>query len=170
MPNEHNIILIGMPGAGKSTIGVLLAKHLAYGFVDTDVCIQQREGMALQAILEAQGYEALRRIEEEALMRLRAKQHVIATGGSAVYSDRAMKHLGRLGPRVFLDVSLATVKARVSDVDTRGIACPPGYALADVYRERAPLYRAWADVTVSCDGQTMELIVHRICEALARIQ
>ena len=165
--NHSNIILIGMPGSGKSTVGVILAKQLACDFVDTDVLIQTGQGRSLQAIVDSEGYLALRRIEEEVLLGLNLRHHVIATGGSAVYSHAAMNHLKADGTVVFLDVQPATLEARVHDYETRGLAKRPDQCLADLFAERFALYSRYADVTISCDRLGHEEVCARISEALA---
>jgi shikimate kinase len=161
-----NIVLIGMPGSGKSTIGVLLAKQLGLGFVDTDVGIQVREGRTLQQILDTRGYLALRAVEQDLLVSLRLARHVIATGGSAAYSDSAMSHLAAMGVVVFLDVPLEQIEARVHDLDTRGIAAPEGMGLRELFEERYPLYRRYAECTIECGGLSQDAIVGRIAETL----
>lgn len=163
-----SIILIGMPGAGKSTVGVLLAKRLALGFVDTDVRLQEIEGKTLQAIVDAEGYEVLRQVEERVLCGLEVCGSVIATGGSAVYSDQAMAHLKRLGRVVYLQVSLPGILARVTNLATRGLARRPGQTLEDLFHERAALYRHYADIELACDGLTAEETVDAISAALGR--
>jgi shikimate kinase len=147
---RSNVVLIGMPGSGKSTVGVILAKQTSRAFVDTDVVIQTQQGRSLQEIVDRHGPMALRRIEEEVLLGLSLRNHVIATGGSAVYSDRAMAHLRSEGIVVFLDVDLPTLEARVRDFRTRGLAKEPGQTFGDLYLERLPLYRKYAEVTVQC--------------------
>jgi shikimate kinase len=151
-----NLVLIGMPGSGKSTIGVLLAKRAAFCFVDTDLLIQARAGQRLQAIVDAQGSLALRRIEQQVLLDLECQRHVIATGGSAVYSRAAMTHLARHGCIVFLDVPLTELEARISDWATRGIARRPGQSLAQLFQERHRLYTRWADIVLPAAGLTQE--------------
>lgn len=160
------IVLIGMPGAGKSTVGVLLAKRLAMGFIDTDVHLQEEQGRTLQAIVDTQGYAELRRIEERILCGLQVQHCVIATGGSAVYSEKAMAHLHRLGTVVYLRVSLAEILARVSNAATRGLARRPDQSLEDLFHERAVLYERFADVQISCDGLSPEETVDTIADAL----
>lgn len=145
-PFTNSVILIGMPGAGKSTLGVQLAKYMGLSFVDTDILIQTQQGRQLQEILDTEGYLALRTIEEDVLLSVHHGNHLISTGGSAVYSDKAMQHLRSLGPVVFLDVSLETLQSRVSDEDSRGIARPEGQNFTDVYNERTPLYHQYADI------------------------
>jgi shikimate kinase len=156
------IILIGMPGAGKSTVGVLLAKALTKDFVDTDVLIQVRANQSLQSIVDNAGYLALRQLEEAVLLDLTLDNHVIATGGSAVYGKAAMEHLKTLGPVVYLNVSLAELTRRVKNLAERGIAARPGQGLEALYEERRPLYEQFADITVDCDGKTPEQVIAEI--------
>jgi shikimate kinase len=148
--NRSNIVLIGMPGSGKSTLGVILAKLTARDFVDTDVLIQTAVGRPLQDIVDNDGYMELRRIEERIIVGLNCRNHVIATGGSAVYSPSAMEHLSAGGVIVFLDVDLPTLKSRVRDMATRGLAKRPDQNFEDLYLERCNLYRKYAECTISC--------------------
>jgi shikimate kinase len=157
-----NIVLIGMPGSGKSTVGVLLARLTARRFLDTDMLIRKATGRTLQEIVDTDGYMVLRKIEEGVLVSLDYHDHVIATGGSAVYSQVAMEHLKSDGLIVFLDADLATVESRVHDSATRGLAKRPDQTLADLFAERLPLYTKYADVTVSCGGLTDEEVCSRI--------
>ncbi len=161
-----NIILIGMPGSGKSTVGVILAKLMSMSFVDTDVLIQTEEGRPLQSIVDSDGYLALREIEEKLLLNLNCRNHVIATGGSAVYSNSAMAHLKTTGIVVFLNVDMATLKARVHDYATRGLAKRPDQTVDDLFAERYALYRKYADVTVDCIGLTHEEVCAKIMKEL----
>ena len=161
-----NIILIGMPGAGKSTIGVILAKQSARDYLDTDVLIQLAEKKSLQQILDETGYMELRRIEERVLLELDCRNHIIATGGSAVYSEAAMQHLKANGIAVFLHVELEVLKKRLIDMDTRGIAQRPGQSFAELYQERQFLYRRYADLTLDCTDKTQQEISMAICEHL----
>ena len=166
MGSRRNIVLIGMPGAGKSTVGVLLAKRTRRDFIDTDVLIQTAQGRSLQQIVDQDGYQALCRIEASLILGLRVENHVIATGGSAVYSEEAMSHLEPNGVTVFLQVDLATLQRRIDDLDTRGIARRPGQSLGDLYAERAPLYAEYADLTVDCTHLDQEQACRRIWQAL----
>jgi shikimate kinase len=165
-PTQKNVILIGMPGSGKSTVGVLLAKQLARDFLDTDVLIQVREGRPLQQILDAGGVDALRRIEEESLCELACAGTVVATGGSAVYSAPAMEHLGAGGPIVYLEVPLDELRRRVTNFASRGIAKAPNQSFADLYAERQPLYEIHADITIRCEGLNPAQVTEAVLQAL----
>lgn len=161
-----NIILVGMPGAGKSTIGLLLAKELAKDFVDTDLLIQLREQSTLQDILDRFGYLHLRAVEEQVLLETHLNNHIIATGGSAVYSDKGMQHLRSLGKVVFLDVSLDELCSRIHNYDSRGIARRPNQSFDDLFLERRALYQRYADITLDCDGCDQEKIVQTLLKQL----
>ncbi|MRI32317.1 shikimate kinase [Endozoicomonas sp. OPT23] len=147
---KTNITLIGMPGAGKSTIGIILAKDMAYGFVDTDVLIQISRQKTLQDILDKSGYMKLREIEEEELLKVNLQHHIIATGGSAVYSDAAMKHLSKESVIVFLDLDLDQIRDRIHNFDTRGIARSDDQTIEDLFEERVSLYKKYSDITINC--------------------
>ena len=163
---RSNIVLIGMPGSGKSTVGVILAKLTSLNFVDTDVLIQVSHGQTLKDIFDTSGHMALRGIEEKELLTLNIHNHVIATGGSAVYSDSAMKHLKSDGIAIFLNVDLPTLESRVCDFDTRGLAKRPDQSFADLFDERFSLYTKYADVTINCLDATPEEICARIIKEL----
>jgi len=162
--DKSNIVLIGMPGSGKSTVGVILAKLTSRDFIDTDVLIQISQGRLLQDIIDTEGYMALRRIEEVILLGLQCYNHVIATGGSAVYSHAAMEHLKSNGIVVFLDVDLSTLESRIRDFDTRGLAKRPDQSLSELFEERAILYRKYADVTVDC----VDLFQEEVCAQIIK--
>ncbi|AFV00852.1 shikimate kinase [Simiduia agarivorans] len=161
-----SVILIGMPGAGKSTIGVMLAKELAKDFIDTDVLIQVREGKTLQEIMDESDYLNLRRIEEEVLLETDLPNHVIATGGSVVYGDAGMQHMKRYGPVVFLNVSLAELTRRIHNYESRGIARRPDQSFQEVFDERNKLYRHYADIVVDCDGRDQAQVIGAVMQAL----
>ncbi len=167
--NPSNIVLIGMPGSGKSTVGVLLAKFTSRSFIDTDILIQMEQGRCLQDIVDRDGYLSLRRIEEDILLKLDCRNHVIATGGSAVYSQAAMENLKKDGIIVFLDVDLPTLLSRVSDFATRGLAKRPDQSVADLFAERLALYQKYADVTIGSIGLTHEDVCASIVTELERI-
>lgn len=153
----NNIILIGMPGSGKSTVGVLLAKTLGFDFVDTDLLIQKETGERLCEIIEKEGAERLAEIEEEICKNLLCDKTVIATGGSAVLSRDAMFHFSGMGKIVFLDVDLATLSERVGDLDERGVVRHKGQSFENLFEERLPLYRKYADITVGAKGDAGDM-------------
>lgn len=161
---SSNLVLIGMPGSGKSTIGVLLAKKTSRAFVDTDILIQTAQQRTLQDIVDMEGQTRLREIEEAILLGLSIRNHVIATGGSAVYSDPAMRHLKSDGLLIFLDVDFATLESRICDFNSRGIAKRPDQNFADLFAERFPLYHKHADIRIKCGDMTQEQVCERIIE------
>jgi shikimate kinase len=158
--NNKNIILIGMPGAGKSTIGVLLAKALRKPFVDTDLLIQESENRYLQDIIDSDGIDRFLQIEERTILNLNVKNHLIATGGSAVYSEAAISHLK--GKAVYLKLDLEEIEKRIRNIKSRGIALKKGESLSDLYKERIPLYEKYADIVIDCSGKGVEEIVNEI--------
>ena len=163
---HKNIVLIGMPGCGKSTIGVLLAKALGFGFIDTDLVIQQAAGKSLQDIVDYQGYLELRKLEEQAVLSLAPINNVIATGGSAVYSKAAVAHLKQLGPLIYLQLDLQSLEKRVGDYSQRGLASDNRHSFNEIYNERCPLYEAAADVVVDCQGLSPDQVVNKIRDIL----
>lgn len=154
--NHNNIVLIGMPGAGKSTIGVILAKQTGMSFLDTDVTIQTSQQKTLQDIMDESGYMELRRIEEEVLLSLDLEDHVIATGGSAAYSEPAMIHLKQNGIVIFLEVSLATLENRIHNFATRGLAKRDDQSFENLFDERMSLYHKYADIHIDCGDRSQE--------------
>ena len=169
-PVRDNIVLVGMPGAGKSTIGILLAKALAKDFVDTDVLIQQREGCTLRDYQLAHGQDAFLRLEASVLENLAVSNTVIATGGSAVYVDSAMAALRQRGVVVFIDVPLAVLKTRLGDMGNRGVVQKPGQDLNALYQERWPLYEAAADIRVEAADHSQEAVLALVRDALSPLQ
>ena len=164
--SHSNLVLIGMPGSGKSTVGVILAKRTARDFVDTDLLIQSSQQKDLQDIVDSSGYTVLRKIEEELLLDLDLQNHVIATGGSAVYSAQAMAHLKADGILIFLDTDLATLVSRIDNFMTRGIAKKPDQSFAELFDERFVLYNRHADIVIKCESMTHEQICERIIKEL----
>lgn len=159
-----NIVLIGMPGCGKSTVGVLLAKAMGFRFIDTDIVIQERTGQLLQQMIDNSGLDAFCIEEERAIMSVEETSGcVIATGGSAVYSRSAMLHLKQNGFVYYLSLPVEQVEKRLYNIKTRGIAMRPGDSISDVFRRRRSLYEEYADITVDCQGKSMEEIVGEIC-------
>ena len=162
---RNNIVLIGMPSCGKSVTGVVLAKALKMKFVDTDLLIQEEAGKGLQDIINEEGIEVYKELEERVLTSVEIENAVIATGGSAVYYESAMKHLKDNGTVVYIQVSLDTVKQRLSNIKTRGVAMGKGQTLDDLYEMRVPLYEKYADIIVESDSRcTMEDTVEKIIE------
>ena len=163
---KSNLTLIGMPGAGKSTIGIILAKNLAMGFIDTDVLIQINRQKTLQQILDESGHFTLRAIEEEEILKLNIGNHIIATGGSAVYSPKAMAHLKNISEVIFLEVSLDVLKKRIHNFETRGIAKAEDQTLDALFRERRRLYKQYADLTIDCNFLDQEMLAIDIGKSL----
>ena len=162
----ENLVLIGMPSSGKSTAGVLLAKRIGFGFIDTDLIIQGEQGALLSQIIEREGAEGFLAIEERVNAGIAAMRCVIATGGSVCYLPRAMEHLKKLGTVVYLELSEEEVARRVPDFVRRGVVMRGNIrTLKELYAERVPLYEKYADVTVRCDGQTIDETVAAIAAA-----
>lgn len=161
-----NIVLIGMPGCGKSTVGVVLAKALGMDFVDSDLLIQRSQGMRLHQIIEQVGDDGFRQIENRVNTEIQADNCVIATGGSAVYGREAMEHLRSIGTVVYLELSCQQVQERLGDLRARGVSMKPGQTLQDLYQERVPLYEHWAHCTIHCGGLQLRQVVGKILSQL----
>lgn len=160
----NNITLIGMPGAGKSTIGVVLAKRLGYRFVDSDLVIQEQYGKLLHELIEEHGIEGFWEIEEWVNAGMDCRNCVIATGGSAIYGKKAMDHLRSIGKTVYLQLPYEEIAERLGDLNERGVTLKEGQDLKGLYEERVPLYEQYADITVNCEGKTLREIVHEIAD------
>lgn len=166
--NKSNIILIGMAGCGKSTIGKSLAASLSFHFIDTDIMIEEMQKTPLQEILDRTGPDEFREIEEKMLLSLNVKDTVVATGGSSVYSKKGMEHLKKDGYVILLDVSLPVLEKRVRNLATRGLVRQPGQSFAGLFHERKPLYLHFADFSFNCTGMSSEEISNGIQNMLAK--
>lgn len=164
---NNNIILIGMPGIGKSTVGVVLAKKLGYSFVDADLVIQSWEGKLLHEIISERGVEGFWMLEEIVGESIEAQRTVIATGGSAVYGENAMAHYKQTGTVVYLSLPLEGIRERLGDLTERGVTLKEGQDLDGLYAERQPLYEKYADITVDCEGLSIREIVEKIAKKTA---
>lgn len=157
---KDNIVLIGMPGCGKSTVGVVLAKALGYRFVDSDLVIQDQTGLLLSEIIESKGLEEFNRIENEINASLDYHRTVIATGGSVVYGKEAMEHLKSIGQIVYLELSYETLCERIGDLTARGVSIHEGQTFLELYKERLPLYEQYAEITLDAEHLSIREIVH----------
>ena len=166
---RNNIVLIGMPGAGKSTVGVILAKRAGLQFFDTDLMIQGRERMRLQQVIDGKGLDYFRHIEEQVITSLTLEYSVIATGRSAVYYPKGIANLRENGHIVYLQVSLAELEKRIADMGQRGLVMAKGQSFADLFAERTPLYENEAEVTVGCDRKSAEEVAAEIERQLSGI-
>ncbi len=161
-----NLILIGMPGCGKSTVGVVLAKALAMDFLDSDLVIQKETGKRLSQLIDEMGDEGFRAIENRINAHLQAENSIIATGGSVVYGEEAMRHLKDIGTVIYLKLSCEAIADRLGDLHARGVTIRSGWTLRDLYDERTPLYEKWADLTVDCEQMKLREVVGWICNRL----
>ena len=169
--NLDNVVLIGMPGAGKSTLGVVLAKILGYEFIDADLLIQSKLDKTLQKLIDACGPDGFIEVENEVLCTLSASHAVVATGGSAVYSDEAMNHLKSIGTVVYLRVSYEELESRLGGLHERGVVMKSGMgmSLSDLYEERRPLYEKYADLTIDIDGLSVRDAARRLVDQLSML-
>lgn len=168
MNNKTDIVLIGMPASGKSTVGVILAKVLGMKFMDTDLRIQEREKALLSEIIKNKGVDAFLGCEEDALLSLNTENTVIATGGSAIYSDRGMKHLSENSVIIYLKVNKEILFSRLNDINERGVVLKGGQSMDDMYEERILLYEKYADMVIDEDNLTIEETVGKITELLKK--
>ena len=166
MEQKTNIVLIGMPGVGKSTIGVILAKVLGYSFLDADLLIQEQEGKLLREIIEEKGTDGFIEVENRVNASIRADRAIIATGGSVVYGKEAMEHLKEIGRVVYLKVSYSILEKRLADIKGRGVVLKEGQTLETLFEERSKLYEQYADIEVSEEGLDVEQTVEKLVEAL----
>ena len=164
---KNNIILIGMPASGKSTVGVILAKILGYNYVDADIVIQDKENRKLSQIIEEEGIDGFIDIENKINAEIEVEKTVISTGGSAVYGKEAMDHYKNIGRVVYLKVSMDVLTKRLSDVKQRGVVMREGQSLVSLYNERTPLYEKYADIVIDEGSKTMEEVVADLLAALA---
>lgn len=162
--SKSNIILIGMPGCGKSTVGVVLAKNMGLRFLDSDICIQEQENCLLHELIAREGMDGFLAIENNVNASLQVEKHVIATGGSAIYGVKAMEHFSEIGTIVYLKLPYEEIKERLGDLVKRGVTFREGQTLLDLYEERVPLYEKYADIIVDCDGKPIREIVHEIAD------
>lgn len=162
----NNLILIGMPGAGKSTVGVVLAKRMGYRFLDSDLVIQEHEGKLLCELIAENGTEKFLKIEEKINASIEAEHTVIATGGSAVYGQTAMEHFQKIGKIVYLKLNYENLQKRLGDLSERGVAMKEGQTLADLLTERTPLYEKYGEIRIDCDEKEIKEIAAEIMERL----
>lgn len=164
--NKNNITLIGMPGVGKSTLGVVLAKVLGYQFLDADLLIQKEEKRRLWQIIEQEGVEGFKAIENRVNASIETESTVIATGGSVVYCEEAMEHLKSIGKVVYLELSLQALSKRLRNLKGRGVLLKEGQTLQDLYEERVPLYEKYADIVVSEEGKDLEASLQSLLDRI----
>jgi shikimate kinase len=163
---KSNLTLIGMPGSGKSTIGVILAKNLGLGFIDTDVLIQINRQKPLQQIMDENDHLYLRAVEEEEILKINIENHVIATGGSVAYSEKAMSHLLGISRVIFLEVNFEEIKKRIHNFATRGIAKSKNQSFKELFEERQVLYKKYAEITVNCNESDQEELALQIAQLI----
>ena len=163
---KDNIVLIGMPGVGKSTVGVILAQMIGYQFTDADLLIQKQEGKLLHEIIAEKGTDGFIEIEERVNASIEASHTIIATGGSVVYGKKAMEHLSHIGTVVYLKVPYDILEKRLEDIKGRGVVLKEGQTLRTLYDERTPLYEKYADIEISEDGLNVEQTVEKLLERL----
>ena len=163
--NEKNIILIGMPGVGKSTVGVVVAKRLGFAFTDSDLLIQDKYDKLLHELIEENGIEGFWRIENDVNVSIEGTKMVIATGGSACYGEEAMKHLGEIGVIIYLKLGYESLKERLGDLNARGVTLRPGQDLYGLLEERTPLYERYAHITIDCENKQLREVAESVSDA-----
>ncbi len=167
MKTKKNITLIGMPAVGKSTVGNLLARKIGFNFLDTDDLIQSKEQKTLSRIILEKGLDQFLQIEENYIVTLECSNHVIATGGSVVYSRKAMEYLCKTSTIIYLSIDLDTLLTRLCDTTSRGVAISPEKSIEDLYKERSPLYDTYYDIKIDCGSMTVEQVVKKIVQRLS---
>ncbi len=170
MKFKDNIVLIGMPGAGKSTVGVVLAKKLGFRFMDSDLVIQEKHGKLLHELITEHGVEGFWKIENDVNASIDVQKTIVATGGSAVYGEEAMRHLREIGTVIYLQLSYEEIEDRLGDLNARGVTLQPGQTLRDLYEERIPLYEKYAHITVNCDNKYLRHVVREITGIYDKLQ
>lgn len=164
---KDNIVLIGMPGAGKSTVGVVLAKAKGYQFIDSDILIQEKHGKLLQELISEYGISGFRSIENDVNKSIQVQKSVIATGGSAIYCVEAMEHLSKMGTVVYLQLSFKEIEKRLGDLTARGVTLQKNQTLRELYQERIPFYEKYADKIIECDGLMLREVIAEILEKVS---
>ena len=170
MEQKNNIVLIGMPGAGKSTVGVVVAKRLGFRFVDSDLVIQETYGKLLHELIEEYGVEGFWKLENDVNASLLGERSVIATGGSVCYEPEAMAHLGKIGTVVYLQLPYESLQERLGDLNARGVTMRKGQTLSELYEERVPLYEKYAHITVDCEDKQLREIAEEVCDKFNKMQ
>ena len=165
---KDNVILIGMPSCGKSTVGVVLAKALGYRFIDSDLVIQEQTGLLLSEIIDAKGLDGFNEVENEINASLDCHKAVVSTGGSVIYGKQAMEHLSEIGTVVYLELPYETLCERIEDLTARGVSIRQGQTFRDLYEERCPLYEQYADVTVHIDDLSIRETVQLLKKELTK--
>ena len=165
---KNNLIFIGMPAVGKSTVGIVVAKRLGMSFIDVDLLIQEQEHKLLREIIAESGQDGFLKIENRVNASVRADNSVISPGGSVVYCDEAMRHYKKIGMVVYLKASYQTIKRRIRNPKKRGVVLREGQSLKDLYYERAPLFEKYADITVPVDGGRIEDTIKKVLLAVKK--
>ncbi|HIW84538.1 MAG TPA: shikimate kinase [Candidatus Dorea gallistercoris] len=165
---NDNIILIGMPAAGKSTVGVIIAKRMGYSFIDVDLLIQEEEGKLLKEIIAEKGIKGFLEVEERINAGLKAERTVISPGGSVVYCEKAMRHYKQIGTILYLKASYETIDRRLKNARSRGVVLREGQTLRDLYQERVVLFEKYADITVCEDGLRLDETIEKVFETLQK--